>query len=62
MAGELKNSFPRAYVNEVPREGTAPGIEYVPFDNMEIGARKSGTRGADERGGPGAIEHVGKGR
>jgi hypothetical protein len=35
----MAERFPRAYVNTVKKD---PMMEYVPFDNTEIGARKSG--------------------
>lgn len=41
MAG--KSGFPGPYVDSVPREGSDPMMEYVPFDKMGIGARASGT-------------------
>jgi len=34
-------NFPKAYQNSVPREGSDQMMEYVPFDNLGIGARKS---------------------
>jgi hypothetical protein len=50
--------FPRPYVNEVPKEGDSKIAEYVPFDEMGIGARKSGLpKSASD--GPKSIEHVG---
>jgi hypothetical protein len=50
--------FPRAYDNDVPKEGDSSVAEYVDFDNMGIGARKSGTPpNASE--GPKNLTHVG---
>lgn len=54
------NRKPRAYLDSVPDEGTAPGIVYVPFHNTDIGARKSGMPNAASTG-PGSISHVGGG-
>lgn len=34
--------FPGPYKGDVPREGTEPIMETVPFDKMGIGARGSG--------------------
>jgi hypothetical protein len=50
--------FPRPYVNDVPREGSDKVMEYVPFDDMDIGARKSGMV-KDASKGPGSLDHVG---
>lgn len=37
------DKFPaRPYVNDVPKPGTAPDIEYVDFDNTPIGAAPNG--------------------
>jgi hypothetical protein len=36
-----EGNFPRAYQNTVGKEGTESMMEYVPFDNLSIGARKS---------------------
>lgn len=51
-------TFPRPYQNDVPSEGKTPGIETVPFDRMDIGARSSGVP-KDPSTGPKSIEHVG---
>jgi hypothetical protein len=50
--------FPKPYLNEIPEAGKAPGIEYVPLHNMDIGARKSGMPDRASNG-PGGISHVG---
>lgn len=50
--------FPRAPLNDVPAEGSDPMIEYVDFDKMGIGARRSGMPDAASRG-PKPISHVG---
>jgi hypothetical protein len=54
-----EGSFPKPYVNTVPREGSDGMMEYVPFDKMGIGARASGlpTGGTNNVK---SIEHVGK--
>jgi hypothetical protein len=55
MAGR----FPRAYANEVPTNPENVGMmEYVPFDRMDIGARKSTLRSIAP-GGLKRIDHVG---
>ena len=54
MASDQK---PRAYINSVPAEGTAPGIVYPPFHTTDIGARKSSLPKTEK--GPGSIVHVG---
>lgn len=51
-------TFPRPYVNDVPKAGGQPGIEHVPFDRLDIGARNSGVPGNISQG-PKPIEHVG---
>lgn len=35
----MPERFPRAYVNQVKKDSI---MEYVPFDTLDIGARKSG--------------------
>lgn len=50
--------FPGPYMNDVPNPNTVSGIEYVPFDTMDIGARKSGMP-ASASNGPNKIDHVG---
>ena len=55
MAEEGK--FPRPYVNTVKRDDAL--MEYVTFENLGIGARKSGMpKEASE--GPKSLEHVGQ--
>lgn len=54
MAGR----FPKPYVNDIPNPETVSGIEYVPFRQMDIGARKSGMPGSASNG-PRKIDHVG---
>lgn len=50
--------FPQHYVNDTPKEGDRSLMEYVDFDNLGIGARKSGMpKSASE--GPKPLEHVG---
>ena len=47
--------LPGPYVNDI---GVDKGLmEYVPFPNMDIGARSSGMPGGNE--GPKSLEHVG---
>ncbi len=53
-----KGSFPRAYVNDVPAEGQARNMEYVPFDKLDIGARSSGLPKGTMNGIK-SLEHVG---
>lgn len=48
--------FPKAYVNDVKRDESL--MVYVPFDNTEIGARKSGMPKTASSG-PKSLEHVG---
>ncbi len=50
--------FPGPYVADVPAEGGDKMMVTVPFANMGIGARKSGTP-SDPSTGPKPIEHVG---
>lgn len=50
--------FPKPYVDSVPAEGTEKVMEYVPLDNMGIGARKSGTP-KGEIAGIRSLDHVG---
>jgi len=38
----MADRFPRAYVNDVPKEGDGKVMEYVDFPKMGIGARSSG--------------------
>lgn len=55
MAGKI----PGPYVNDVKVDKGL--MEYVPFESMDIGARKSGMpmRASD---GPRALDHVGSGQ
>ena len=54
MAGKI----PGPYLDQVPAEGADKIMVYPPFDNMDIGARKSGTR--DNRlSGIRSLDHVG---
>jgi hypothetical protein len=51
--------FPKPYKDDVPREGSEPIMEYVPFDKLDIGARSSGL----PKGGTNnvkSLEHEGK--
>jgi hypothetical protein len=48
--------IPGPYVNDASVDNGL--MEYPPFDNMEIGARKSGMPGKASMG-PKSIEHVG---
>ena len=57
MAG-TKSGFPGPYVNDTGAEGSDPIMEYVPFDTMGIGARKSGLPSTVSTG-PKMIDHVG---
>ena len=52
-------TFPRPYVDSVPKEGNEPMMEYVDFDKLGIGARKSGMPGGDMNQIK-SLEHVGK--
>lgn len=55
----MADRFPRAYVNEVPKNGDRAIMQYVDFEKTGIGARSSGTpRMVSE--GPQQLEHVGK--
>jgi hypothetical protein len=53
MAGER---FPKPYVDDVKKDEAL--MIYVPFDNTEIGARKSGMPKSASQG-PKSLEHVG---
>jgi hypothetical protein len=57
-----KGGFPRAYVNDIPREGAEGLMEYIPsFDTLGIGARRSGL----PKGGVNnikSLDHVGGGQ
>jgi len=55
----MPGKFPGPYQNDVPTNPeTVAGIEYVPFRNMDIGARKSGMPAAASNG-PKRLDHVG---
>ncbi len=54
----MGEKFPRAYVNDVPAEGSSNIMEYVNFQNLGIGARKSGMPSKASEG-PKSLEHVG---
>lgn len=55
----MSGTFPRPYQNSVPENPeTVPGMEYVPFRTMDIGARKSGMP-ATASSGPKKLDHVG---
>lgn len=51
-----QGKIPGPYVNDVKVDDGL--MEYVPFTNMDIGARKSGTP-ASASAGPKMIKHVG---
>lgn len=51
-------SFPKAYTNDVPREGDSKMMEYTSFPTMGIGARKSGLP-KDGVNGAKSLDHVG---
>ena len=53
----MTDKFPKAYVNAVRKD---PMMEYVPFENLDIGARKSGLPKEGKKGNLG-IDHVGGG-
>ena len=55
----MAGTWPRAYQNAVPTEGSEGMMEYVDFKNLGIGARKSGMPGKASEG-PKSLEHVGK--
>lgn len=53
-------SFPRPYINSVPtKDGDTPGMEYVPFDKMGIGANATGLPKGEVNSGRMSISHVG---
>lgn len=55
----MSGRFPRAPVNEVPKEGSEKIMEYTSFDRMGIGARPSGVP-KDGVNAPGMnLDHVG---
>ena len=54
------SKFPRAYLNTVPAEGSDNMLEYVDFQKMGIGARRSGMPNTASTG-PRPIQHVGGG-
>lgn len=51
-----EGKIPGPYVNDVKVDKGL--MEYVPFENMDIGARKSGTPGSASAG-PKPLSHVG---
>lgn len=53
-----QGKFPKPYTNDVPTEGTESCMEYVPFDRLGIGARKSGQPNSASEG-PKRLDHVG---
>lgn len=53
--------FPRPYTNNVPQENAEPMMEYVDFDKMGIGARKSAMPGGAEFEKIRSLDHVGQG-
>ena len=52
----MADNFPRPYANDVKKDDRL--MEYVPFDTMGIGARKSGMP-AKASDGPLPLDHVG---
>ena len=52
-------TFPRPYVNEVPKEGDGKMMEYVDFKKMGIGARPSGLPKDGVNSAGMSLEHVG---
>ena len=54
----MGEKFPRAYVDSVPAEGSSNIMEYVNFQNLGIGARKSGMPNMASDG-PKGLDHVG---
>ncbi len=52
----MADNFPRPYVNQVKKDEAL--MEYVDFDKMGIGARKSGMP-AKASDGPLPLDHVG---
>ncbi len=50
--------FPKPYRDEVPKEGSDPILEYVPFDRLGIGARSSGMPKGGTNGVK-SLDHVG---
>ncbi len=53
-----QGTMPGPYVNSVPKEGSDPMMNYVPFDHTDIGARPS-TLSQVDQGGPKGLNHVG---
>ena len=51
----MPERFPKAYVNTVKKDSM---MEYVPFDNLDIGARPSGMPKQIKKEGMG-LDHVG---
>jgi hypothetical protein len=54
----MMSNFPKPYLNSIPDEGMQPGIEYVDFKKLGIGARASGMPSTASTG-PKSIDHVG---
>lgn len=52
--------FPRPYANSVPQENAEPMMEYVDFDKMGIGARRSAMPGGEGMNQIRGLDHVGK--
>jgi hypothetical protein len=48
--------IPKPYINDVKQDDST--MVYVPFENMDIGSRKSGTP-ANASSGPKSLQHVG---
>lgn len=55
MALEQKNNFPKPYVNDTKVDKSL--MNYVPFENQDIGSRKSNMR-MGMKGSDMAIDHV----
>ena len=55
----MADRTPRAYLNDVPKEGTDPVMEYVDFPVLGIGARKSGQPTGVDAGRKMNLDHVG---
>ena len=55
----MADRFPRAYVNQVPKEGSDPTMVYVDFDKLGIGARSSGLPKTGVNAPGMNLEHVG---
>jgi hypothetical protein len=53
-----RGNFPRPYVNSVPNEGESKIMEYVDFDKLGYGGRKSAMPKSTPNGIK-SLEHVG---